>query len=267
MKNLNRKQTSPVASRWSFALLLGLVVALTTGCEPDDSDGEILAAILSLPTDNELSLVDCPDAGVYLDPDDPEFTDNSCILNDPRNPYRRAIITEFDVNTGEDGNKFEFLDDIAVLRPSAAGGGAKSRVYLWATALAKRSSGENQWYAANALHELWTTQPPGSRDPLLRAQVLKAYRSIFDNYFSETTFFDFPLGDPISVLVRKLAANDLLCPTTTLNDLFEDPDPASPPQVRQAGRSFVVEGLLADWGYTYVPPEAFRLTKTLLYSG
>jgi hypothetical protein len=91
--------------------------------------------------------------------------------------------------------------------------GAKARFYFWATALARRPSGENQFYTALALHELFDANSNVlSKDELVRAQALKAYRS--DNLFRTDArgFLRLVEGDPILVL-----------------------------------------SLLLDWGYTYQP--------------
>ena len=71
-------------------------------------------------------------------------------------------------------------------RDPAGRTGAKARFYLWATALARRASGENQWYTARALHELYNYND----DPVIQAQALKAYRSVLDNFFGSATFFE-----------------------------------------------------------------------------
>ena len=83
--------------------------------------------------------------------------------------------------------------------------------YLWATALARRGSGENQYYTALALHELYTA----AGDPIIREQAKRAYRNVLDNFFSSVTvfeccgeFFPFPREDtafafPLNELVLE----------------------------------------------------------------
>ena len=233
MKNLDSKKTySGVFVRLSL-MLLGLVVLATTGCKTgsQDSGDGVISNDIVLPTDTNLTLA-CENVGIYTE---------TCIEDDPANPYRNVGISEFDDNTEEEGNKFALNDAIP---PGPTG--AKARFYLWATALARRSGGENQWYTARALHEVWSAQP--IKNDKIREQALRAYESILQNYFGSVTFFDF-VDPPISVQLNQWVGFDLLCPIAILNDLFARPFPA--------GKSFIVEGLLADWGFTYIAPSAF----------
>ena len=77
-------------------------------------------------------------------------------------------------------NKFELFNQIP-----AGPTGAKARFYFWATALARRQSGENQYYTALALHELYDL----NSDMIVKEQALKAYRSVLDNFFGSVTVF------------------------------------------------------------------------------
>src|SRR5210317_2061406 len=162
MSNRNRNR-SLMVSLCGFGVLLA-------GCgeSPSDSDGQVINSI-ALPSDVVLNLA-CENVGVY-----PE----NCVLGDPENPFITTTIVEFDENAppGTD-DKFDLLATIPE-GPS----GAKARFYLWATALARRPSGENQWYTAKALHELYDANSNVlSTDELVRAQALKAYKSVLDNF-------------------------------------------------------------------------------------
>ena len=132
-------------------------------------DGEIINAII-LPTDTLVNLA-CEDVGIFTE---------QCVLEDPENPFVTVPIIEFDVNDPDATNKFELFNSIPKGRT-----GAKARYYFWATALARRASGENQFYTALALHELWNY----NGDPIIQAQALKAYRSVLDNFFGSVTVF------------------------------------------------------------------------------
>ncbi len=106
----------------------------------------------------------------------------TCVLTDPENPFRFVTIVEPDANTPDDVvTKYDLEDTIPTGAP-----GAKARFYLWATALARRPTGENQWYTARALHRLYTY----NGDELIRQQALKAYRSNLDNFFGSLVYFD-----------------------------------------------------------------------------
>ena len=159
-------------------LLTVLLALLLGGCEePSNSDGTVINGIV-LPTDVVLNLF-CPDVGIAGEP---------CVLEDPENPFALVPTFEFDVNNPPDApSKFDLLENIP---PGPTG--AKARFYLWATALARRPSGENQWYTARALHELFDANSnPASKDEIVRAQALKAYRSVLDNFFGSVTVFEF----------------------------------------------------------------------------
>jgi hypothetical protein len=136
-------------------MILALTVASIPGC--GSGGGQVTNAI-NLPTDKLLTLY-CENVGVY-----PE----TCVLDDPDNPYRMVAITE--------DNKFTLSTDA----PSA-----KSRFYLWATALATSPSGENQFYVASALHELYTD----GRSTNSMTQSIKAYRSVLNNFKSSLTYW------------------------------------------------------------------------------
>jgi hypothetical protein len=226
------RRLTRVPSRTLFAALLCLgILGMTEGCSsPSSSDGRMINE-MPLPTDTLLNL-HCPNVGVF-----PE----TCVVNDPENPYRRATIREFDVNDPEAETKFALAQAIPV-GPT----GAKARFYLWATALARFPSGENQWYTARALHELWDA----AGDPIIQEQALKAYRSQLDNFFGSVTFFECCAGIdpdnpdapvPFSATLNELTADNLYRTESTGWARLVPGDP------------LLTLSLISSWGYTYRP--------------
>ena len=137
MRNEYRKQDYWAFGKGLLMVLFGLVIL--SGCEErDSSDGTVINEII-LPTDVVLNLF-CEDVGIF---------DETCVLDDPENPYALVATLEFDINNDDPNQptKFDLLANIP-----AGPSGAKARFYLWATALARRASGENQWYTAQALY-------------------------------------------------------------------------------------------------------------------
>ena len=210
---------------------------LLAGCggSPKDSDGEVVTGIV-LPTDVVLNLA-CENVGIY-----PE----NCVLGDPENPFITTTIIEFDPDAppGAD-DKFDLLATI----PEGPAG-AKARFYFWATALARRPSGENQWYTARALHELFDANSNVlSTDELVREQALKAYRSVLDNFWGSVTFFECDLCPPdengelvkFPAQLNEIVGDNLLNFDSTGFKLLID-----------GGEIRVLE-LIGIWGYTYDP--------------
>ena len=146
-------------------VMLSATLVLSACDEPDEDEGIVITGI-ELPTDTLLNLY-CPDVGIGGE---------TCVMQDPENPYRTAVVLEFDPMNPDGPTKFDLFIEI----PSGPTG-AKARFYLWATALAARNdgfgAGENQWYLAQALHELFTY----NEDPIIQAHALRAYRSVLDN--------------------------------------------------------------------------------------
>lgn len=234
MKDLTRSTGQPAAAR--RVMLTLACVALGIGAcsgERDDSDGKLINAIL-LPTDVVLGLY-CEDVGIH-----PE----TCVLDDPANPFATTTILEFDVNNPDATNKFDLFNSIP-----AGPSGAKARFYFWATALARRPSGENQFYTALALHELFDANSNVlSTDELIREQALKAYRSVLDNFFGSVTVFtccpaSSPTGEPVpfSIPLNELTADNLYRTDATGLMRLVPGDP------------ILVLELLLDWGYSYQP--------------
>lgn len=230
MSNRLRMTIRANARRLLATTLLCVSGVLVTGCgdEPGADDGEIINAII-LPTDTLVNLA-CENVGIFTE---------QCILNDPANPFTRVAILEFDLNNPNASNKFSLFNSIPAGRI-----GAKARYYFWATALARRASGENQFYTALALHELWNY----NSDPIIQAQALKAYRSVLDNFFGSVTVFTCcpavsPTGQPVpfSVGLNELTAGNLYRTDATGFARLVPGDP------------LLVLSLLLDWGYSYRP--------------
>ena len=227
MMNTSTKNAHPIGGSGGCLAIVCSLLMLLTGCgSPDSDDGEVQNAV-ELPTDVVLNLY-CEDFGIFTE---------TCVLDDPENPYRR-------VNVNND-NKF----DLADAAPSR-----KARVYLWATALARNSTGENQVNVAKAMYSLSNE----SCSQLIQDQAQRAYRSVLDNYFGDVTFFstdDF--GAPFEEVfypfpVKILAVDDLRLGVGSANpdcaalgyiEFMFDPDGAR--------NDFLARVKLNEWGYLY----------------
>lgn len=234
MNNQFRIQATATFARTKLAILLGLLAVGTSACEgPSSEDGTVINSLL-LPTDVVLNLA-CENVGIK---------DEQCVLEDPENPFVTTTIIEFDPNNPDADNKFDLFNSIP-----AGPTGAKARFYFWATALARRQSGENQFYTALALHELFDANSNVlSTDELARAQALKAYRSVLDNFFGSVTVFTCcpgasPVGEPVAFAVplNELTADNLFRTDATGYRRLVDGDP------------LLVLELFVDWGYAYQP--------------
>lgn len=218
MRIAYRKQDFLLLGRGLLTVVLGLFVL--SGCEERDSgDGEVINEFI-LPTDVVLNLA-CEDVGINTE---------QCVLEDPENPFALVATLEFDVNLpANQPTKFDLLADIP---PGPTG--AKARFYLWATALARRQSGENQWYTARALYELFDANSnPVSKDEIVREQALKAYRSVLDNFYGSVTFFGV-----VPASLNEQTARDIFFPDETGFRRL-------PPDDVDANELF------AEWGYRY----------------
>lgn len=229
--SIHKSAQTAIFKRLTLALFCACLLGLG-GCEePGLDEGENITEIV-LPTDTLLNLA-CADVGIYVE---------SCVLTDFENPYRNATILEFDVNNPDAETKFVLAAAIP-----AGPTGAKARFYLWATALARRASGENQYFTALALHELYDL----NEDTLIRDQALRAYRSVLDNFFGSVVFFECcanidPDGNPVpfSVPLNELTADAIYRTDATG---FERLIPGDP---------LLAQSQLAQWGYTYQPATA-----------
>ncbi|MCP4301259.1 MAG: hypothetical protein GY783_11790 [Gammaproteobacteria bacterium] len=214
-----RKQDYLALGKGLLMVLFGFLIL--SGCEERDSgDGTVINEII-LPTDVVLNLF-CEDVGV---------NDETCVLDDPENPYALVATLEFDVNNPDPNQPTKF-DLLANIPPGPTG--AKARFYLWATALARRQNGENQWYTARALYQLFDANSnPISKDEIVRAQALKAYRSVLDNFFGSVTIF---AGVPVGL--NEQTARDIFFPDVTGFRVLP-PDDMGPIE------------LFFEWGYRY----------------
>jgi hypothetical protein len=233
MRNLYWKEVQPGTFNRLLMLLFALAVLGTEGCGSGDGGG-IDITEQPLPTGFSLAL-ECDDVGIFNDP---------CVLDDRSNPYATINIIEFDPEDEDADNKFDLFEQIPP-GPEFA----KARFYFWATALARRASGENQYYTARALHELWSAGVvDGFGSPNAQEQAKKAYRACLDFFFDDFTFFG-PFGpneDFIPFVIRSLVATLLVAPgdaPENYETLFPGVDPVLNAKVA-----------LGDWGYSYVPP-------------
>ena len=250
MTNLNRYETQPAVFKHLFmGLLLGAIALLVAGCnsERDENDGEVFNAIV-LPTDVVLNLF-CEDVGL---------AGEDCVLDDPENPFSGTPIPEFDPNASLDADsKFDIADR---LPPGPSG--AKARFYFWATAFARRQSGENQYFTALALHELYnansTVAVDGTvtRDTQTQEHALRAYRSLLDNFFGsvwvQICFECPPRADGefprIAVPLNERVADHLFRTASTATDEYPGGFLRLVP-----GDPTLVLDLFSNWGYTYQP--------------
>lgn len=238
---------------------IGALVLAGCGSSGSDGEEEIITEIV-LPNDLELDLA-CADAGI---------AGETCILEDPDNPFRSIIIREFDVNNPGAENKFDIANSIPDGQEYA-----KARFYFWATALARRPSGENQYATAQALHELLDAQilaesnPAYLGDPNIRAQALRAYRSVLENFFGSVTFFVFSYE--INGEVVFCDPNRFVCPppgfdpergdreipvSFVLNELTADAlyrEEATGWTRLIPGDPILTLEEISDWGFTYTP--------------
>ena len=217
MRNSYRKHDLLALGKGLLTVVVGFFVL--SGCDERDSgDGEVINNII-LPTDVVLNL-HCEDVGIG---------EETCVLDDPENPYALVATGEFDVNDPLSPRKFLLLQDIP---PGPSG--AKARFYLWATALARFPSGENQWYTARALYELFDANSnPISKDEIVRAQALKAYASVLQNFYGSVTFFG-----TVPVSLNERTARDIFFPEEVG---FRRLPPDNVTAVEQ----------LTDWGFRY----------------
>ena len=231
MQNQIRQAGTFSGLQKASAALFAVVALFLSGCEGPGPDDGVPSNAIVLPTDTVVDLA-CADVGIYLE---------QCILEDPQNPFLLTPILEF-VSDENPGNKFELFNQIP-----AGPTGAKSRYYFWATALAQRASGENQFYTALALHELWDL----NGDEIIRTQALRAYQSVLDNFFGSVTVFTCcedvrPPDDPRGPVAFPIGLNEL-----TADNLYRT-DATGFRRLVDGDPLLVIE-LLLTWGYSYRP--------------
>lgn len=227
--------------------VLGLAALGLAGCSSPGSDDGVVINEIELPTDTLVNLY-CPDVGI---------TGETCVLDDPENPFRETATREFDVNDPDAETKFDLANKIP-RGPT----GAKARFYLWATAQARFPRGENQYYTALALHELYTA----ARDPIIRDQALKAYRAVWDNYFGSVTVFEccgefFPDPDrgdtafsfPLNELVLEQLVRSQETPDDAYPEGYYPLIPDDPSDIIDDAGLLELETaeVILDWGYVY----------------
>lgn len=218
---INRKAYIKGVIDWRL-LVTGTLILVLSGCgEVDDNDGSVENTI-ALPTDDTIPLdLYCEDIGLFTE---------TCILDDPANPYANSPITE--------ESKFELWGDSPSFTAS---------FYLWGTALARGigAPGENQFYVAYNLHQMWAA----SNSELTRQQALRAYRSYLDNYFDSTTFFEIPLDSDIFFpFSLNQFTGELLFDPTNGGNVYTGPGLFNPNPVQNALDAEVEVG---EWGYFY----------------
>jgi len=93
-------------------------------------------------------------------------------LDNPRNPFREFAI-------GED-TKFDILDD----------GGNAAAFYAWATVLANQPTGENQFYTATKLRDIFLANEVPQQDrQIVRQMAIEGFQRVLD-CFPDSVFFD-----------------------------------------------------------------------------
>ena len=235
MSNINQRKAEPAMIKHLLLALLGAGILFVAGCssERDENDGTVFNTIL-LPTDVVLNLA-CENVGVH-----PE----TCVLEDPENPFAAVPISEFDPFNPEDPfNKLTLEVNIP-----AGPTGAKARFYFWATVLARRPSGENQYFTALALHELFDANSNAlSEDELVREQALKAYESTLFNFFG-------------SVYVRTCRVVDGCNPPVNFFVSINETVADNLYRTEATGWRRLVPGVplaaieqMINWGFTYDP--------------
>ena len=202
------------SKRWpallSATMVACLITALASGCDVEDRG--VVRNEVPLPTDSILNFA-CEDEGIFPD---------ECVLENTENPYRTANVT--------DDTKFGLSD---------AAPSAKSRYYVWATALARQPTGENQYFTALSLHQVFGE----SGSPTTRDQAIKAYRSVLDSFFFSATFFVVPFSSgeaAVAIAIKDEVGKNLVEPTdSSLVPLYSNP--------------LFARDAISEWGYIYDP--------------
>lgn len=214
MKNTFRKNAHLAGSKpWQLAVVCALLLVVA-GCGKDSDDGDVVNTI-ALPLDDELRLY-CPDVGLAAE---------SCVLDDPENPYANS----------------PFDDDLA-FELSDAAPSEKAKFYLWATAQARQPQGKYQFFVANALHNIFAS----SGSDIVKEQAQRAYRALLDNYFASVWFLKVPSpGGDILFPVNLSNATGIILVDPA------DPDVLIAGLVPLYGSDALARQAMGEWGYTY----------------
>ena len=205
MKYLINQCSKLTLSKVSYTSALLLLLASMGGCVGDSGwDSGTIANTTATPRGPLTSLY-CPNVGI---------NDETCVLSDPNNPYRSITFSGNATDGERDNTKWGYEARAKASMEAAAITDSQLNYYLWATALAREPSGENQFYTAVALQDNYGTQ--GSQQA--RDQAKKAYRSFLDNFFDSITFDE--TGTTEIPLINWVAPN-LLIPGAGGNFLYE----------------------------------------------
>ena len=206
MKALINQYSQSAKSKACYAFAASFVVVALAGCGGAASDNGQVVNTVELPT-GPLTYLYCPDIGVG---------EETCVLEDPANAYARSAINGT--------TKW----DLATAAPSPL-----AKFYLWATAHVRDAQGENQFFAAESLHSVFSQE--GS--VLAQEQAKRGYRSLLDNFYGSVVFTG-PVEAQTSNLLRNWVADRLVNPASAgLSQLYDSQSAAL-----QA---------IDDWGYLY----------------
>ncbi len=212
-------------------LIMGSMILLISGC--GEIDGGTVQDTVQLPMQGDSTLnFRCENEGVYLE---------TCVLDNPENPYASVAITE-PKDEEPDDPCTELYDPTSKFTLSDDAPSSKAKYYVWATALAKGVGlqGENQYFTAFWLHAVYRE----SGSPTTREQALKAYRSLLDNYFLGVTFDKYEVAEceevKVAAALKDRVGENLFDPTDPeLISLYAIPDSALQD--------------ISEWGYVYDP--------------
>lgn len=198
MKNLLNQL---IKSKTCNAIAVSVLLVSIAGCGASDH-GQVENTV-AFPTGTLASLY-CDDIGVG---------EETCVLDDPANPYARSVVV---------GDAKWDLNDFA---PSTL-----SKFYLWATAHVRDPQGENQFFAADSLHRMFLEDS----NALAQEQAKRAYRVVLDDFFGSVTFD----VSENSFLLRNWVADRFVSPSNASLPLLYD------------NQSLALQAL-DDWGYLY----------------
>ena len=213
MKQSVNQYSMLLKSSSSHAIAATFLAVFMTGCGGDSaSDSGQVVNYVELPT--TFTSFYCPDEGVG---------EENCVLYNPVNPYARAAVNATNPETNV-VYKWELNDEPQSIL---------SKFYLWATVHAVEPQGENQFYAAENLHRLFSQEGNVS----VQEQAKKGYRSLLDNFFGSVTFTG-PANNQVENLLRNWVGDRLVNPSRSgLPQLFDS-------------QSLAIDAL-KEWGYAF----------------